>query len=305
MAENTPTVFNSKLIDLQGLSDFWAKIKTYILTAVAVVDQKADDINTALGNKITENESAIESLGNAITDITKDGGAIDTKIAALNPDSNSNTSKYATNVQVVDGKIEVTYAELPEGADWQPAINTAKGEAIEAAAEALETHAAAKVSTNADAGGIHVNEADRTKWDSTATKLDTFLKDADLNDHLFDTLKEIQGYINTDGNAADALVNRVNTLEGRASNLEAADEALGKRIDDLIGEIEKNKETTASALTDLDTRITKNAEDLAGLAESNTAAHAGFTSSIEAIQNLLSGMKLANKAEIEAIVVYP
>ena len=242
-------------------------------------------------------------------------------------------------------------------------INTAKGEAIADAAEKLAAH---------EAKTIHITEQERNDWNTTKSRLDTFLGNDDLQDEL-DKLAGIQQWFETHGTEAEGYAAAITALEGRADALESEDDSLAGLIssletkhdnfvtaqgvkdaaqDERMGTIESTHATDKAALQAEDLRLAGlisglesthstdkaalQAEDLrlAGLISSletkhdnfvtaqgvkdaaqdekiaaletakteNDTAHAGFTSSIEAINALLNGMSLASTAECAAVV---
>ena len=80
-----------------------------------------------------------------------------------------------------------------------------------------EAGAAAAVEGKLDAhkedAVMHVTAQERLDWNAAKSAIDTFLADADMTESAVDTLKELQSYMTTDGEAATELVNRVSALE--------------------------------------------------------------------------------------------
>jgi hypothetical protein len=69
------------------------------------------------------------------------------------------------------------------------------------------------VNTHKDNSDIHITCDERTAWNAAKDAIDAFMLDASVEQDAIDTLKELQNYINTDGEAANALINRVAALE--------------------------------------------------------------------------------------------
>jgi hypothetical protein len=197
---NTINVFGKTLVDLTGLNAFCTAAKNYIDGAV----ENAVDVDAVSGMISTAIDEALVDVNDSITAVdTKIG----TSIANLDPTTKGADGQYASNVKVENGKIVVTYTDLPEETDWTGAIATAKGEAITAASEALDAHANATV--NGETGKIHIQQGERDKWNLAANRIDTFLTSTETKDAI-DNLTEINNWFATHGGNYDTLLGVVN-----------------------------------------------------------------------------------------------
>lgn len=89
----------------------------------------------------------------------------------------------------------------------------------------------AKLTTHTGDAVAHITATERTAWNNAKTAIEAFLKDADMTAEAVDTLKELQTYMTTDGEAAAQLVGRVATLEAIDHDAyKAADTALEKSL---------------------------------------------------------------------------
>ena len=206
---------------------------------------KANDPGKADGTayeRIAKLASDVAALGGDQGSIA---GQINAAIAALNVSDKAEAGKYVSAVSEADGKISVTREDLPtytlvEGTNnGTVKFNGAEvkvhglGSAAYTDADAYDTAGAAgavdsKLTTHVNDKVVHITNAERQDWNNTKAAVDIFLGDnlgKDAQD-VIDTLKDIQGYITTDGAAADALIKRVADLEKIDHNAyKAADEA--------------------------------------------------------------------------------
>ena len=122
---------------------------------------------------------------------------------------------------------------------------------------------------------------------TTKQTLDAFLKDADVTTNAVDTLKEIQEYITSDGEAAATVTSKISALESKAH------EHTNKSVLDGI---------TSDKVTNWDS-AEQNAKDYAdGLAD-NYATAAQGTKADTALQEITTtanaGLKVTNKNQID------
>jgi hypothetical protein len=261
---------DKKFVDFTGLDYFWEKAKAYI-----------DAEDDALEGKL--NDLAGEGDGSVADQIAA-------AIAELDFTDAEESGKYVSSVSEVDGKISVTRADLP---DFTDAIATAKSEAV-AHADGLNTAMDARVVAteehvaNAD---IHVTTDDKANWNSAKTAIDNFLKDATLTGDVIDTLKEIQSYIDSDGEAADTMTKNI---AANAEAIAANAEAIAVINGEADGSIAKAKaDAIASAKTYTD-------ETIAGLDLANTYEAKGTAAELDAaLKTSLEGY--ADQAEVDAI----
>lgn len=207
---------------------------------------KANDPGKADGTayeRIAKLASDVAALGGDQGSIA---GQINAAIGDLNfTDTEAAAGKYVSSVAQVNGKISVSHEALPT---YTLVEGTANGTvkfngtdvAVHGLGSAAYTDAGAydiagaagavdsKLTTHVNDKVVHITDAERQKWNDTKTAVDIFLGDNLGKDaqNVIDTLKDIQGYITTDGAAADALVKRVADLEKIDHNAyKAADEA--------------------------------------------------------------------------------
>ena len=184
-------------------------------------------------------------------------------------------------------------------------VTTAEGAitTLDAAVEAITgrvTTAEGKINT------LVATDADKSAREIATEEAETAanaMKDAILGEGIkdtFDTLKEIQDWIEGDGVNATELTD---ALAGEAALRSEADEALGKRIDAIDNHSHANKElldTYAQKVTAWDA-AEQNAKDYAdeAIASNNTTIMGSF-STVE--QNLTTEInKKANDADLAAI----
>ena len=225
MAELINTnVFDStkKFVDFSGLDYFWSKVKTYV-----------DGVDTTLSQGVAANAANITQLQEDLGKLNSGEGSVATQInnaiAALNL-----PTTYETIANVAALKTELTQA-----------IATAKGDAETAASQALAGHAA-----DTD---LHVTKAKQEAWDAAASAINAFLDENAVTDQVVNTLKEIQEYINTDGETSATLL---------------ADVAQNKK------DIAKNAEDLASHAADTDLHVTAELQNKWNAAEQNAKDYA-------------------------------
>jgi hypothetical protein len=150
----------------------------------------ADQINAAIEGLAVE-----ASTGDYVASIKQVNGKIEATPGTFNFDTKGAADKALTDAKTyVDGRFtnEVTGKFDTVGSAAAVQSN-------------LDSHVADTVA--------HVTADERTAWNSAKTAIDAFLKDADMTADAVDTLKELQTYMTTDGEAAAKLVGRVAALE--------------------------------------------------------------------------------------------
>lgn len=271
MAENvnTQSVFTNKtFITLETLTYFWGKTKEYINPISSDVTTLKSDV-TALKDNVGD---ATKGLVKEVSDIrlelegiNEGAGSISTQInnalAALDVTDEAVAGEYVSSVAEVDGKVVVTRAALPDYSNTFDA-NGAAADALDAAktyANSLVTvdgvakfdaaGAAAevdgKLTTHVADAVVHITTNERAEWNAAKTAIDAFLKDADMTESAVDTLKELQTYMTTDGDAATALVNRVKALEDDKDAYAGADETVLTNAKAYADGLVKNEDGTA------------------------------------------------------------
>lgn len=153
-------------------------------------------------------------------------GYTDDKIAGLTHvdanDTSAGDKKYVSKVEQTNGKVTVTYTELPDYStnfeDFTEGINEAK-EAAYAVADDLTAHkdATDKYNTTNAAGkpieftgNIHISGEDRYNWNLAATRIKTFLTATETDDAI-DNLAHINKWFNEHGTEYSVLFNTVQT----------------------------------------------------------------------------------------------
>lgn len=110
------------------------------------------------------------------------------------------------------------------------------------------------VNTHKDNSDIHITSDERTAWNAAKDAINTFMLDASVEQDAIDTLKELQSYINTDGEAANALITRVAALESESKDYVDKDEYkstadLAKAANDLATAADVLSKTNADAIS--------------------------------------------------------
>jgi hypothetical protein len=151
-------------------------------------------IETFETNKITPLTNRVGTLETGLDNLTKSVPTdISTAIKGLNNSDNViDNNKFVTGVTVSDaGKLVLTYGERK---DWTDEIATAESNAKSYTDTELITHIATtsshKVGDEEKGGLIHISGADRYKWDTAATRIDTFLTST-TESGVIDNLTEI------------------------------------------------------------------------------------------------------------------
>ena len=281
-----------KFIDVKGLDYFWDKAKAYIDAEDNAIKGRLSTAET----KITTAEGKITTLETTVGDSSK---GLVKDVAELRKDLNDVTGGNGSIANQIKNAIDAL--DLPNTYDEKgaaaKALTDAKAYADGLAGNYDASGAAAQALTDAKAytdareivinkkieddvkvvaddlkehvenGTIHITAQERTDWNAAKSRIDTFLKDADLTENAVDTLKELQAYMTSDGAAAEQLVNRVAALEaadttirGEFAAADATTLASAKSYADglkaeIDGVIEENEKTTAEALTDLEGRV--------------------------------------------------
>lgn len=184
--------------------------------------------------------TAYERIAKLASEVSALGGASGSIASQINAaldtldftDTEAAAGKYVSSVAQVNGKISVSHEALPTYTLVEGATNgTVKfnntevkvhglGSAAYTEAGAYDAAGAAgavdsKLTTHVNDKVVHITVAERQNWNETKAAVDIFLGDNLGKDaqNVIDTLKDIQDYITTDGEAAAKLVNRVGALE--------------------------------------------------------------------------------------------
>lgn len=216
---------------------------------------------STVSEKVTTAEGNIDALKTAVgTDEKGNLKSVASQISAVNTAAEALTGKVTANETAI-GNIQKDYLKAADKTELSGKITEAK----EAADAAQGTATDAK------------------------TKIDAFMKAAEVGDAAVDTLKEIQDYITSDGAAAKQMTNEIaarvlkTDYDAKVQKLEAADSALANRataLEGLVGK-EAGKETEATGL------VKKVADNASGVSD-NKAAIASLQKAIGTVTQVAS-----------------
>ena len=251
-ALDLPNTYEAKGAAAEEAGKVQEALDAYIESNNTAVNGKADKATTLEGYGITDAMTA-EAIAAAIK--------VETDRAV------AKEGEIAQSVTTVDGKVDGVSGEL---AGYQEA-NDARVKAIEDDYLKAADKAALEAKDAELAGAIAAEKA----------RMDAFLADADVTENAVDTLKEIQAYIESDGTAAEEVVNKIAALEA---------------IVDGIGDTENDEEATVVAY------VTKAIE---ALKIGDCATVAALNAAIERIaknEGNISAMDAAYKAADTKVV---
>lgn len=200
---------------------------------------------STVSEKVTTAEGNIDALKTAVgTDEKGNLKSVASQISAVNTAAEALTGRVAANETAI-GNIQKDYLKAADKTELSGKITEAK--------EA------------ADAAQGTANDA--------KTKIDTFMKAADVKEGAIDTLKEIQDYITSDGAAAKKMTGDIaarvkqTDYDAEVQKLEAADSALAGRataLEDLVGKA-AGTDTEATGL------VKKVADNATGVSDNKAA----------------------------------
>lgn len=195
-----------------------------------------------------------------------EGVASDTALTELGERVSANTQAIAD---------EASTARAAEQAAATAAANAQS--AVDALAETHATDKAALETKDAELLAAIEAEATTARAAEQANAaaaakaqgdIDAFLSATDVGDQVVDTLKEIQDYITSDGEAADKMVKDISdneaAIEAEVTRATGAEEALGGRID-TVAQAAADAETNANAYTDAEIAKIAAIEDVEAL----------------------------------------
>lgn len=216
---------------------------------------------SGVSEKVTAAEGNIDALKTAVgTDEKGNLKSVASQISAVNTSAEALTGRVAANETAI-GNIQKDYLKAADKTELSGKITEAK--------EA------------ADAAQGTANDA--------KTKIDTFMKAADVKEGAIDTLKEIQDYITSDGAAAKKMTGDIaarvkqTDYDAEVQKLEAADSALAGRataLEDLVGKA-AGTDTEATGL------VKKVADNATGVSD-NKAAIASLQKAIGTVTEVAS-----------------
>jgi hypothetical protein len=220
---NTQSVFTNKtFITLDTLSYFWGKTKAHVDSLVNPISTDVDALKGTVGDAT---KGLVKEVASLRTEVNALGGGeggiqgmINSSIAALDL-PNTYEAKGAADdaLDAAKGYADGLAGNYDAAGAAADALDAAKGYAdglagnYDAAGAAAEVDG--KLTSHASDAVAHVTVDERTAWNSAKTAIDAFLKDADMTADAVDTLKELQTYMTTDGEAATKVVERIAALE--------------------------------------------------------------------------------------------
>lgn len=147
---------------------------------------------------------------------------------------------------------------------------------------------------------INVTESDiasETELIALRNKVDTFFSDAEISDKAIDTLKEIQIYIESDGDAAAEMTANIKAAKDAADKAQSEVDALKVKVDNnnsnIVGEITRIETKHDNHFTTLSKNITDEVEQRK---EEDSKIRNEFTSSLGIAKNeLTTAYTLADK----------
>ena len=205
--------------------------------------KKLDEKIDALSQSSSDNDTAIiNDLNDEILRATSEDERLDTKIEAETDRATSAENTLTANLD----------AEIIRAKDAEKVLTdnlSAETTRAEQAENTLTTNLNSEISRAKKA------ESDLTTAISTEKgRIDTFLASADVSETAIDTLKEIQDYINTHGEAATTMTSKINK---NASNIEALQSTVGASGDSSTGLFKAIEDAETSAKTYADNNFIK------------------------------------------------
>lgn len=245
MAADDATALASAKVYADGLATNYesagsvASAKTELQGKIDAVEAKADAAsaaNSATQSDLDKLEALVGTLptGATATDVV---GYVDEKTSGVATDATVNA--LTTRVGNAENAIDTIEADYLKAADKTELSNAITAEAATARA-AEKKNADAIAAINAD----YLKASDKTALetsiaaakkagDDAQADIDAFLSAAEVGDAAIDTLKEIQEYISTHGEAAATMTNNI------AANANAI-----SALDDKVGDIPENATAT-------------------------------------------------------------
>lgn len=219
-------------------------------------------------------------------------GTIDSAVEAATADLDYTAtgmakSKTIKSLTQVDGKIAAEFEDIEVTQSQVTGLSTTLSD-LSAAIDAENSRAVGiEGGLRTDVNAIkadYLKAADKTALqnaiDTEKGRLDTFLASAEVGEAAVDTLKEIQDYINTHGEAAATLTTKVGALEttvGKAA--EGGNPATG-----LVKAVADNA-AAITAINNADTGILKTAKDYADSLVADGSAIDGRIDALEAVKH--------------------
>lgn len=210
--------------------------------------------------------------------VTAAEGNIDALKTAVGTDEKGNLKSVASQISAVNTSAEQLAGRVTAN---ETAIGNVQKDYLKAADKTELSGKITEAKEAADAAQGTANDA--------KTKIDTFMKAADVKEGAIDTLKEIQDYITSDGAAAKKMTGDIaarvkqTDYDTKVQKLEAADSALANRATALEGVVgkEAGKDTEATGL------VKKVADNASGISD-NKAAIASLQKAMGSVTEVAS-----------------
>ena len=225
------------------------------------------------------------SLSTVSEKVTAAEGNIDALKTAVGTDEKGNLKSVASQISAVNTSAEQLAGRVTAN---ETAIGNVQKDYLKAADKTELSGKITEAKEAADAAQGTANDA--------KTKIDTFMKAADVKEGAIDTLKEIQDYITSDGAAAKKMTGDIaarvkqTDYDTKVQKLEAADSALANRATALEGVVgkEAGKDTEATGL------VKKVADNASGIANNKAA--------ITSLQNAIGTVtEVASSEAVKAV----
>ena len=284
-SDDTVTALTNRVTTAEGKLDTLTGEESVSGSVKAIAKSYADGKDAAIAEAKTAADAA-----KAGVDALQ--GTIDSAVEAATADLDYTAtgmakSKTIKSLTQVDGKIEAEFEDIEVAQSQVTGLSTALSnlntaiDTEKSRAEGIEGGLRTDVNAiKAD----YLKAADKTELaESIAdvkSDVDTFLSSAEVGEAAVDTLKEIQDYINTHGEAAATLTTKVGALEttvGKAA--EGGNPATG-----LVKAVADNA-AAITAINNADTGILKTAKDYADSLVADGSAIDGRIDALEAVKH--------------------
>lgn len=273
--ESAKSGINAKLEEMQGVDN---GILSRLDTVEGVASTNAGDI-ADLKAAVGEGGSVETQINNAISKYNTD-----TVVPALA--EKVDLEAYNEHVAEIEAYVESNDAAVKKVSDDLAA------EVLRATGE--ESRIENKVDDHIADAIRHITADERAAWNEAKADIDAFLANAGFDEegkNVVDTLKELQEYLKSDGEAAGQLVNRVAALE-------AADEAMTTRVDGVEADYKAADQTLQGNINN----VAADVEDLADTVSSMDAAYKAADVTLQENINALTKTVGDNKTAIEKTV---
>lgn len=248
-SDATVTDLASRVTTAEGKLDTLTGEESVIGSVKAIAKSYADGKDTAIAEAKTAADAA-KAAADALQ------GTIDSAVEAATADLDYTAtgmakSKTIKSLTQVDGKIAAEFEDIEVAQSQVTGLSTALSNLSAAIdtenSRAEEIEGGLRTDVNAIKAD-YLKAADKTALQNAINtekgRLDTFLASAEVGEAAVDTLKEIQNYINTHGEAAAILTTKVGDLEttvGKAAEGESPATGLVKAVADNAAAIAAEK----------------------------------------------------------------